>query len=116
MKHLNLLLFASSMMFVAPAYGQNYKQVWADEFNNVGSVDERTWNFEIKPKMLFQLKNAQSISLSDDGRFLTVSYFSENSNGEKSRTKIYNIDTKKFFTVKTKSIKDSALIKNQEKY
>lgn len=46
MKHLNLLLFASSMMFVAPAYGQNYKQVWADEFNNVGSVDERTWNFE----------------------------------------------------------------------
>lgn len=46
MKHLNLLLFASSMMFVAPAYGQNYKQVWADEFDNVGSVDERTWNFE----------------------------------------------------------------------
>lgn len=47
MKHLNLLLFASSMMFVAPAYGQDYKQVWADEFNNVGSVDERTWNYEI---------------------------------------------------------------------
>ena len=46
MKHLNLLLFASSMMFVAPAYGQNYKQVWADEFDNVGSVDETTWNFE----------------------------------------------------------------------
>ena len=46
MKHLNLLLFASSMMFVAPAYGQDYKQVWADEFDNVGSVDERTWNFE----------------------------------------------------------------------
>lgn len=46
MKHLNILLFASSMMFVAPAYGQGYKQVWADEFNNVGSVDERTWNFE----------------------------------------------------------------------
>ncbi|MCI6186479.1 MAG: hypothetical protein MR739_04795 [Spirochaetia bacterium] len=73
-------------------------------------------DIEIKPKMLFQLKNAQSISLSDDGKFLTVSYFSENSNGEKSRTKIYNIDTKKFFTVKTKSIKDSAIIKNQEKY
>ena len=47
MKHLNLLLFASSMMFVAPAYGQDYKQVWADEFNNVGSVDEKTWNYEI---------------------------------------------------------------------
>lgn len=46
MKHLNLLLFASSMMFVAPAYGQDYKKVWADEFDNVGSVDERTWNFE----------------------------------------------------------------------
>ena len=46
MKHLNLLLFASSMVFVAPAYGQDYKKVWADEFDNVGSVDERTWNFE----------------------------------------------------------------------
>lgn len=34
------------MMFVAPAYGQDYKKVWADEFDNVGSVDERTWNFE----------------------------------------------------------------------
>ena len=39
MKHLNLLLFASSMMLVSAAYGQDYKQVWADEFNNVGSVD-----------------------------------------------------------------------------
>ena len=48
MKHLNLLLFASSMMFVAPAYGQDYKQVWADEFNNVGSVDERTWNLRLE--------------------------------------------------------------------
>lgn len=47
MNHLNLLLFASSMMFVAPAYGQDYKQVWADEFNNLGPVDERTWNYEI---------------------------------------------------------------------
>mgnify|MGYP002770116395 FL=1 len=47
MKHLNLLLFASSMMFVAPAYGQDYKKVWADEFDNVGAVNETTWNYEI---------------------------------------------------------------------
>ena len=42
MKHLNLLLLASSLMFTAPTFGQNYKMVWSDEFNNVGSVDERT--------------------------------------------------------------------------
>lgn len=69
-----------------------------------------------KPKMLFQIKNAQNINLSDDGRFVTVSYLSENSNGERARTKIYDINQKKFFTVRTKSIKESAIIKNQEKY
>lgn len=47
MKHFNLLLLASSLMFTAPTFGQNYKMVWADEFNNVGSVDEGTWNYEI---------------------------------------------------------------------
>lgn len=35
------------MMFVAPAYGQDYKKVWADEFDNVGAVNETTWNYEI---------------------------------------------------------------------
>ena len=35
MKHLNLLLFASSMMFVAPAYGQDFRQEWIDRINNV---------------------------------------------------------------------------------
>lgn len=35
------------MVFVAPAYGQDYKKVWADEFDNVGAVNETTWNYEI---------------------------------------------------------------------
>lgn len=92
------------------------KQYEKLEGNTEGNKSELEKNDIIKPEMLFQMKNAQQISLSDDGRFITVSYLSENSNGERARTKIYDIKKKKFFTVKTKSIKESAIIQNQDKY
>ena len=69
-----------------------------------------------KPKMLVQVKNAQQISLSDDGRFIAISYFSDNSQGTKARIKIFDINKNKFFTVKTKGLKESAIIKKQDKY
>lgn len=47
MKHVNLLLLASLMMPSTSLLAQEYKQVWADEFNNLGNVEESTWNFEI---------------------------------------------------------------------
>ena len=44
MKNVNLLLLASSMMFSAvSAFAQDYKQVWADEFDN---LEDKYWNFE----------------------------------------------------------------------
>lgn len=92
------------------------KQYEKLEGNTEGNKSELEKNDIIKPEMLFQMKNAQQISLSDDGSLIAVSYLSENSNGERARTKIYDIKKKKFFTVKTKSIKESAIIQNQDKY
>lgn len=47
MRHVNLLLLASLLMPSASALAQEYKKVWADEFDNVGAVEENNWNFEI---------------------------------------------------------------------
>lgn len=43
MKHVNLLLLASSLMLSCPALAQEYKQVWSDEFDN---LEDKNWNFE----------------------------------------------------------------------
>ena len=43
MKHVNLLLLASSLMLSCPDLAQKYKQVWSDEFNN---LEDKNWNFE----------------------------------------------------------------------
>lgn len=47
MRRINLLLLASLLISPIAAFAQEYKEVWADEFNNLGAVDEKNWNFEI---------------------------------------------------------------------
>lgn len=46
MKKATLLLLASLLMPSASSFAQEYKQVWSEEFDNVGAVDEKTWNFD----------------------------------------------------------------------
>lgn len=46
MKKATLLLLASLLMPSASSLAQEYKQVWSEEFDNVGAVDEKTWNFD----------------------------------------------------------------------
>lgn len=46
MKKATLLLLASLLMPSASLLAQEYKQVWSEEFDNVGAVDEKTWNFD----------------------------------------------------------------------
>lgn len=47
MKHVNLLLMASLMLPASTLFAQDYKKVWADEFDNIGAVEENNWNFEV---------------------------------------------------------------------
>lgn len=67
-------------------------------------------------KTLFQLKNVQTISLSQDNRFMAVSYFSENSKGTTAKTKIYDFKTNRFYKIKTNGLKESAIIQANGKY
>lgn len=46
MKKTTLLLLASLLMPSASSLAQEYKQVWSEEFDNTGAVDEKTWNFD----------------------------------------------------------------------
>ena len=69
-----------------------------------------------KVQTLFYLPDAQKIALSQDNRFMAVSYYSENDAATKAKVKIYDLQNKNFYTVKTDGLKDAAIITKNGKY
>ena len=73
-------------------------------------------NPKIKSKTLFSFSGLSTISLSKDGRFMAISYYTESTSGAKSKVGIYDTETKKTFTVNESSLKDSAIIQASGDY
>lgn len=69
-----------------------------------------------KPKHIFSQRGISDIKLSNDGRFLAISYISKNGVGDKARVKIYDFQTKKFYSVKDSGLKEGAVIQNGKEY
>ncbi len=66
---------------------------------------------------VFTLRGISNISLSTDGRFLAVSYNSENGVGVRARVRIYDFDHKTFYSVNDTGLRDAAVIqKNGDCY
>ena len=65
---------------------------------------------------LFSLRGLTAARLSNDGRFIAVSYLSENSPAVQARVKIYDLDTKSFFSVKDSGLKEAAILEADGDY
>ncbi|MBO4387340.1 MAG: hypothetical protein J5817_10065 [Treponema sp.] len=63
-----------------------------------------------KPKKLFSLTGLTGISLSPDGEFLAVSYYSYNSMNVKTKVKLYNMQTKAWTTLDETGLRDATVL------
>ena len=87
--------------------------VWLDNYG--GRVFSRQAGDEDFTK-LFSLRGITGVRLSNDGRFLAVSYLSENAATEKARVKIYDFENGSFYSVKESGLKESALVKSGDSW
>lgn len=67
-------------------------------------------------KTLLSLKKIDSINLSENGRFLVISYFKTYQKKLAARTKIYDFENSRFFDIKTQHIKECAIIQKDDNY
>ena len=63
-------------------------------------------------RQLFSHRGITDINLSNDGRFLALSYMSGNGSGERARIKLYDFDSGSFYSVKETGIKEGAVVKS----
>lgn len=91
---------------------------WLD--NNSGkiySVENNKLNDDnIKAKKILQISGAYAINLSNDGKYLTVSNYSNNKGTTKTYLNIYNIETKKIFKIKESGLRDGCVVYNDGEY
>lgn len=69
-----------------------------------------------KPENLATINGIEKIQLSKDSRLMAITYYSDSGSAVKSRVKIYDTETKKYFSVKQSGLKDAAIIKNGADY
>lgn len=72
-------------------------------------------NDKIKPQKLFTLRNVRSIRFSDDGNYLIADYYSINKGNIKSAVKIYNMNTKSFYSACDEGSEQGLIIENNGK-
>ena len=86
--------------------------VWIDNAN--GRIFTAEALPETSVKKLCTVKGLTGVRLSNDGRFLTIDYISNNSANAKARVKIYDFVTGSYYSVPEKSIKESVVVKNDD--
>lgn len=69
-----------------------------------------------KPRRLFSLPNITKIALSDDGRYMAVSFLSGAGKLPVNRVRIYDLKKRRFFSVEEKSLRDAAIVRRGGDY
>lgn len=95
----------------APTENGSERLVWIDRYG--GRVFEKT---AFDYQHIFSQQGLTGVCLSNDGRFLTVNYISNNAPAQTARVKIYDFERKSFYTVKEKGLKDSLILKKDGGY
>ncbi len=65
---------------------------------------------------IFSQDGLTDLSLSNDGRFLALSYISANGPGAKARVKLYDFTSGSFYSVKTSGLKEATVLENEGQY
>lgn len=69
-----------------------------------------------KIKNFLTVRNAENLGVSGDGKFLAVTYLSQNSKSVKSKVSIYDTKKKNHITLKGHGQKNASIVKNQNDY
>ncbi len=75
-----------------------------------------TKNGSKKAKRLFRQPSLSRINLSDDGRFLAVSYTSSAGRAAKRKVRIFDMKRQRFFSVKEDALRDAAVFRSGGTY
>lgn len=94
---------------------EQQRLVWMDNFGNrvfFAETSVKAEKNETAPsfKKLFSLRGLDTVKLSNDGRFLTASYISENGVGERACVLIYDFSGKAFYYVQEKGLKEAVVV------
>lgn len=81
--------------------------VWMDQYGGrVFVSDERGY------RKLLSMRGLYDVKLSNDGRFVTLNYYSENAVAYVARVKLYDFESKSSFYIKDTGIKEAVVVKN----
>ena len=92
--------------------GAAKKLIWLDCFGGrVFMADIATdAASHTQPRELFSQRGLTAARLSNDGRFIAVSYLTDNSPTIQARVKIYDLENRSFFSVKERGLKEAAIL------
>ena len=87
--------------------------VFYDKYKNDILYTELLQNSQMqfsKPKKLLSFSSVENISVSSDYKYLAIDYYDKNKTLPKLKTKIYDLETKKLFSVSEEGISDSVIL------
>lgn len=68
------------------------------------------------PKTFLTVINAQNLGISKDGKYLAVTWFSQNSKTLRSKVSIYDTSKKNHITIKNHGLKNASIIQSRNEY
>lgn len=91
---------------------------WLDKScGKIYSLDNNQLTDEkIKPKKVLQITGAYSINLSNDGKYLIISSFSNSKSNVKAYVSIYDFETKQLYKIKQSGLRDGSVIYKDGEY
>ena len=92
------------------------KLIWMDHFGGRVFMAESTGEATAEPRVLFYQRGLTGVKLSNDGRFIAVSYMSDNYPTIQACVKIYDCENRSFYSVKAKNLKEAAILAGSEGY
>lgn len=114
----NFSLLNNSGSAFASLSSSNKKIYWLDNScRGIYSAEKDELQHE-KPnyKKIFTQSGTYKISPSVDDKYLAVSYYSDDSQTISAKVKIYDLETKQFFTLKENGLKSAAIVKAENEY
>ena len=105
---------ANGFLYSSLTAGKN-KIAWLEERTSTVWICEADESENIrKPKKFLTKQNINSISLSRDGRYLALSFYTPNAAEVNSRVMVYDTENKSHVLLKEKSLKKPFIMQNEE--
>ena len=93
--------------------------IFYDKYKNdilFSKISEKSKTEFVKPKKLLNFSSVENISVSSDYKYLAIDYYDYNKTLPKLKTKIYDLENEKLFSVDEEGISDSVILSYDDKH